>query len=80
MTILDFITLAATGGGALREFLVSAGNASPEIKPKADEWIAKLDAAIAPENLAALGTAVIGELGNISQGKLDPREHPSDAI
>jgi hypothetical protein len=42
--------------------------------------IAKLDQAVDPANLAAVGGAVPGELLNIAQGKLDPRPHAGDAI
>lgn len=80
MTLLQLITQAATGGGALRDFLVAAGNASPDLKPKADEWIAALDAAVSQENLVSLASALPAEIANISQGKLDPRSHPSDSI
>ena len=81
MTLLDIITKwAGISGSKLIEFLEAAAAAAPDLAPKAEEWIDALKAAGSPENLVALASVLPAEIANIAQGKLDPRDHPSDDI
>ena len=80
MTLLEIIAKwAGLAGPELIVLLRKAGDTSPDLKPKADEWIAALQAAASPANLANVARAVISELGDIGQGKIHPKNHPSDA-
>ena len=45
-----------------------------------DKWLAALNGTISPVNLAAVGSAIPGELLNIAVGHLDPRNPPSGDI
>ena len=80
MTILELISRWAGASGDLVALLTAAGNAAPDLKPKADEWIDKLGAAVSPENLANLAAALPAEAADILRGHLNPKDHPSDAI
>ena len=80
MTLLDLLKKAAFAGDDLVQFLNVIAQRYPDVAPKAQELVAALSAAVAAENLVALATALPGEIANIAQGKLDPRDHPSDAI
>jgi len=80
LTLLDLLKKAAFAGDDLVQFLNVIAQRYPDVAPKAQELVAALSAAVAAENLVALATALPGEIANIAQGKLDPRDHPSDAI
>jgi len=79
MRILDVLEKAGLAVNPLRAVLGKVGDALPDLKDEADAILAKLDAPVALENLAALAVAVPAELAEIVKGKVDPREHPSDA-
>jgi hypothetical protein len=79
MTILDILNRFASAGDGLVAFLTRAGAAAPDLKPKADEWIARLQEAVSLKNLTTLASVLPGEIANIAQGKLEPRSHPSDS-
>lgn len=79
MNILDAIaSWAGLSAPSLRNLLQSASAISPDLKPTADEWLARLDQAVTDENLGALVAALPGELRNILRGALQPEDHPSD--
>lgn len=79
MTLIDILTKAGLAGDELLGFLGSVAEKFPDLAPKAQELAAKLATAIAADNLVALASALPAEIAQIAQGKLDPREHPSDA-
>ena len=58
-------------------FLRAAGDASPDLKPTADQWIEKLEGARIDATLAAI---IKGEVSDIIQGRISPRDNPSNAI
>ena len=80
MTILEIIEKAAGAELAVEEKLAAAIEKYPDLAPLLEPVIQGLKAAVVPANLAALGSAIPGELLHISQGKLDPREHPGDVV
>ena len=81
MSILEILKLI-TGASAtgLVDLLKGVSAKAPDLAPLAEEWIAKIATAASPANLLAVNTAVVAELANIAQGKLDPHDHPSDSI
>lgn len=79
MTILDILMKAAGApAAALTQFLAAVKAKYPDFATEVDGLNAILNTAIDPANLAALGSAIPGELLNIAQGKLAGTEHPSD--
>lgn len=81
MTILELIAQwTGLAGPALVALLTAAGEASPDLKPTADDWIAKLNVAISPLNLAALVGVLPAELMDMLRRHFNPKDHPSDAI
>lgn len=79
MTILDIIQKAAGAAGALVALLNRVKDELPDLAPEVDKVLAGLNAAISAESLVSLASALPGEIANIAQGKIEPREHPSDA-
>lgn len=79
MTIFEILTKLALPAVDLIAFLQRAGNQLPDLKPSADAIIERINSAVSAEALADLGSKIPGELLNIASGKLDPRNHPSDA-
>lgn len=79
MTILELLSKMVGPAGGLLKFLERAGQTAPDLKPVADEWIAKLSAAIAQENIINLAKVLPEEIANIASGKIEPRDHPSDS-
>ena len=80
MTILDFLKKAAGEPfSKLVEILRAGAAAQPDLAPAAEWMIAKLNDAVPLSNLVALAEAIPRELAAIAQGKIDPRDHPSDA-
>lgn len=84
MRLIDIIQklLGQSAGNvtALEALLRRIAAAAPDFADEANAWIAALGTAVTPENLAALGAAIPGELLNIVQGKLDPRPHAGDGV
>jgi hypothetical protein len=78
MSILDVLAKAGGAAAALVNLLAKIQTAAPDLAAEADKVLAGLTEAIAPDNLVRLAEALPQELVNISQGKLDPRRHPSD--
>ena len=78
MTILEALVKWAGASSSLENLLRSAGDLSPDLKPTADEWLAKLGQAVTPEGLASVALALPGEFRDILRGKLAPEDHPSD--
>jgi len=80
MTLLDLLLKAAgLPADTLTALITAGGNAAPDLKPLADEWIARLGEAVSSDNLALLAAALPAELADIVHGNLSPRRHPSDA-
>ena len=78
MNIIDLLTKAGLAVGTLTDLLAKLKTLAPDLAPEVDAVAALLTTAIAPDNLSAVGAAVVIELKNIAQGKIDPRSHPSD--
>jgi hypothetical protein len=79
MTLLELIAKAAgLAGPELIAMLRKVAADLPDFAPLAEKWIAALNSALASENLIALGKDVVTELGQIAQGKVDGKPHPSD--
>lgn len=80
MTLIQLLEKAAGFPVAtLISLLELLAQAQPEVAEQVASIIAKLKAAIPVGNLVAVAEALPKELANIAQGKLDPRDHPSDA-
>lgn len=80
MTLLDIITRAASNVGSLKEVLVKARAALPDLAGQIDTIIAALDAAVTQEGLVALAVTLPPEIANIASGKIEPRDHAGDAV
>jgi len=80
MTILQILEKLAGGSLNVIAFLERAAEAAPDLAPKAQELIALLQSAASQANLVAVASALPGEIANIAQGKLEPKDHPSDAV
>lgn len=80
MTLLEALVKLAGASSSLENLLRSAGDLSPDLKPVADEWLAKLGTALTPEGLAGVAMALPAEARDILRGLLKPEDHPSDAI
>lgn len=78
MTLLDLLIKAAGPALGLAELLKRIATNYPDLKPEIDNVLLKLQTAVDPVNLAAVGAAIPGELLNLASGKVDPRIHPSD--
>lgn len=80
MSLLDLIIRAAgEPASKLISILRAVAAAAPSLAADAEAIIAKLEEPLAIGNLVAVAEMLPGEIANIVQGKLDPREHPSDA-
>lgn len=79
MTIMDILAKAGLAVTELREYILAAAKAVPDLAPQAEVLLKALDAATSPEQLAIVGQAILAELGDISRGKLDGRNLPSNA-
>ena len=80
MSLLDLLMRAAGKGlPNLVALLESIASKSPDLAPIARQWIEALNGVAGPANLANVAAAVARELGDIAQGKINPKSHPSDA-
>jgi len=79
MTLLDLLKKALGGLDPLEDKLKAVAEAAPDAAPLINELLGKLAGAVPVENLVALAAALPGEIADIAKGKLDPRDHPSDA-
>lgn len=79
MTLLALLKLAGGAADDLLHFLNTVGQRFPDLAPKAQELSAALSAAVTSDNLVALASELPKELVNIAQGKIQPRDHASDA-
>lgn len=80
MTILEIINKAAKGALDLEARLSDLQQKYPDAAVAIAEIKADLLASVDPANLAALGAAIPGELLDIAQGKIEPRDHSGDAV
>lgn len=80
MTLIDLLKKAAFAGDDLLKFLNNVAQQFPDLATKAQELAASLSVAISAENLVSVAAALPAEIANIAQGKLDPRQHPSDMV
>jgi hypothetical protein len=80
MTLLELFNKAAKGALDLEARLSDLQQKYPDAAVELGELKAKLLAGVDPVNLAAVGAAIPGELLNIAQGKIEPRDHAGDAI
>lgn len=80
MTVLDIIKGWLGAEPNLEDFIVTAGDHFPEIKPQADAMLAKLRVGVDNSSLISLAAAVGPEGLNILRGHLEPKDHPSDLI
>lgn len=80
MTPIQLLEKAAgLPAGVLIALLRTLASAQPAFAAQVESIIAKIEAAIPLDNLVAVAEALPAELANIAQGKIDPRDHPSDA-
>lgn len=52
---------------------------APDLADEARQIMDKLNAAVPLENLLSVAAILPTEIANIAAGKIDPRDHPSDA-
>ena len=52
---------------------------APDLADEARAIMEKLNAAVPLENLLSIAAVLPVEIANIAAGKIDPRDHPSDA-
>lgn len=79
MTLLDLLTRLAVGAPGLIRLLEKVAAEAPDLAPDAQLWINKLNAAVSADNLVALAASLPQEIADILQGKINKRNHPSDA-
>ena len=79
MTILQWLQKAGLAVPTLEAFIDKAAAAAPDLAPEAAVLKTALEAAISPENLAALGAAIPGELLAIAQGHITHTPHAGDS-
>ena len=81
MSLLDLISRwSGLSGPGLLKILEYIRDNVPDLAEQATGWIAALEQAGTPANLAAVGSAVMTELGQIGQGKINPKHHPAGGI
>lgn len=80
MTLLDILKKAAGEAGDVKKALESVIEKFPDAAPIVQPALDALATAVPAEALVGLASALPGEILNIAQGKLEPREHPGDAI
>lgn len=78
MSLLDILTKAGGAAAALVTLLGKVKDVAPDLGGEVDKILSELAGAVASDNLIALAEALPKELAGIAQGKLDPRQHPSD--
>ena len=78
---LGYRVLKAAGPAEeLIKLLEVVGERLPDLAPVAADLAFKLKAAVDVQALTAVAVAIPKELGDIAQGHIDARRHPSDAI
>lgn len=80
MTLLDILKKAAGEAGDVKKVLEAVIEKFPDAAPIVQPALDVLATAVPAEALVNLASALPGEILNIAQGQLDPREHPGDAI
>jgi len=80
LNILDILTKGAgIPADTVRRLILAGAKAVPDLADEAQALIDKLDATLTSEKLIALGAEIMTEANDIAHGKIDPRDHPSDA-
>ena len=79
MTILQLLEKMVGPAAGLLNLLERAKESAPDLAPQIDDWIIKLTSAASAGNLVALATELPKEIANVAAGRIDPRNHPSDA-
>jgi len=79
MTLLDLLVKAGVAAPLLISKLRDLASRYPDLAPKADEIIKAFEQPLSLATLTELATVLPIEIKNILAGKLDPRDHPSDA-
>lgn len=72
------VKLAGSGITDLKKILQAAADGGGDLAPVAKELLTLLDSAPTAEALAAVGASIPGELLNVVQGKIEPRDHAGD--
>lgn len=78
MSIAGILKWLGFSADALASFLRELVDKVPTAGPQVEEWIVKLYAPLSAENILALLTQLPKEALDIAQGKIVPRQHPSD--
>lgn len=79
MKLIDLLIRAGMAGSKLIAVLEYIIANVPDLADEARTLIEKLNAAVPLENLLSIAAVIPVEVGNVLAGKIDPREHPSDA-
>lgn len=81
MTALQILQiLVGASAPEIVALLQKLASLSPDSAGRIQEILAELNEATGIANLTAVSAAVLKELGDIAQGRVDPRDHPSDGI
>lgn len=80
MTLLEILVKAGGESKKLIDMLEWVKAEVPDLAGTASDILERLDAPLAPSNIANVAVATFPELVNIAQGKLDPRKHPGDVV
>jgi hypothetical protein len=81
MTLLELLVKwTGLAGPALISLLTAGKQASPDLAPIADDWLAKLNTALDPAALGALVAALPAELADIVRGHFVAKDHPDSAM
>jgi len=80
MNLLDIFLATKPGGKKIEDALADLGDKAPDVKPGIDEILGELRADLSAENLSNLIPTLKQEIKNISQGKIDPRDHAGDSV
>lgn len=79
MTIKELLQKAGLNVASLTRVLDEVKAKLPDLAGEVEVIETALTGAIDGANLAAVAVAIPGELLNIGQGKLDPKEHAGDS-
>jgi hypothetical protein len=78
MTLLDILIKAGLAGSGLIALLRKAAEQAPDLAPAINKLIDDLLAVVSQDNLVRLATVLPREIADIFQGKIDPRDNPSN--
>lgn len=78
MTYLDVLIKAGLAVGGLIAMLRKLAEQFPDYAPAINKYVDELLSVVTQDNLVRLATVLPREIADIFQGKIDPRDNPSN--